>query len=300
MTTSQELPALLARRLTGEQSAWLTAARAEVAAGVDDPRFCVLFSLASRYAPRRALAPDTGELARAAAALPGWNPERWSTLDAVRGALVLARADLGTPRAAAAVEELFRYADMGELCAAYKLLAHLPSPERFVWRAGEGARSSMKSVYEAACCDTPFPARYFDAVAWRQAVIKALFVEAPLWRVWNLDARLDEELARMALDLTDERRSAGRPVNPETWMCLGRFGGERARKSIERELAGGPAVGRAGAALALARAGARERLLSLSAVEKDPLVHRTMAEALAGKHDSNCWSALDPHCQGAR
>jgi len=194
----------------------------------------------------------------------------------------------------------FRYVDMGELCALYRALAHLPRPERFAWRAGEGARSSMKSVFEAACCDTPYPVRWFDDVAWRQAVIKALFIEAPLWRVFGLDSRLDAEVARMALDLADERRSAGRPVNPETWMCLGANAGERGLASLERELASGPPRGRAAAAIALARAGQRERLLSLAALEEDPLVHRAMSAAMEGKMDALAFSALDPARAGAR
>ena len=88
--------------------------------------------------------------------------------------------------------------------ALYRALVHLPATERFTWRAGEGCRSSMRAVFEAIACDTPFAFRHFDDPAWRQLVIKALFVEAPLWRVYGLDQRLDEELARMALDLAEE------------------------------------------------------------------------------------------------
>jgi hypothetical protein len=214
--------------------------------------------------------------------------------------LVLSRTDLPTASGAAAVEELFRYADMGELCAGYKLLALLPDGKRFAWRAGEGARSSMRAAYEAACCDTPFPATHFDVVAWHNALIKALFIEAPLWRVWGIDARLDADLARTALDLTDERRSAARPINPDTWMCLGAHGGERALRSIEIELAGGSAFGRAAASLALARAGKRERLLELAPLEKDAFVQRAMLEAVAGSHASTAWAAFDATRQGAR
>ena len=52
-------------------------------------------------------------------------------------------------------------------------------------------------------------------------LLKALFVGAPLWRVYGLDKRIDAELARMALDLADERCSAHREVQPELWLCLG-------------------------------------------------------------------------------
>ena len=57
----------------------------------------------------------------------------------------------------------------------------------------------MLTVFEANACDTPYPATHLDDLAWRQLVIKALFVGAPLWRVYGLDKRLDAELARMAM-----------------------------------------------------------------------------------------------------
>ncbi len=300
MKTLPILLDMLARRLSPEGARWFDSACREIVRGVEAERFCALFSVASRYAPRGPLVPSAEELRAAQTALAGWSPERWTTLEALRVALILSRGDLGQSAAVAAIEELFRYADMGELCAAYKALAHLPQPERFVWRAGEGARSSMKAVYESACCDTPYPAAHFDAIAWRQAVIKALFVEAPLWRVGGVDRRLDAELARMALDLAEERRSAGRPVNPELWMCLGAFGGERALASLELELRSGPERGRAGAVLGLARAGAGARLAALQASETDPLVHATIVAALGGAHDSRAFAALDPNQQGAR
>jgi hypothetical protein len=148
----------------------------------------------------------------------------------------------------------------------------------------------MRVVFESICCDTPYPARWFDDVAWRQAVIKAIFVEAPVWRIWGLDERLDPELARMALDLADERRSAGRAINPELWLCLGAHGGERGLAALELELERGDARGRAAAAIALVRAGERDRVQSLVAVESDPAVREAMTGALEGKSDQTAFA----------
>ncbi len=281
-------------RLDARQQDWFQRARAEVRQGADDDRFCQLLSQASRYAPRGALAPSESELSAARAALEGWSLERWSVLECVRVALVLSLERLSEPRGERAVEEAFRYADIGEMCALYKSLAHLPLPERFVWRAGEGARSSMRALFEAAVCDTPFPARYFDDNAWRQAVIKCLFIEAPMWRVWGLDSRLEPELARMALDLVEERRSAGRPIHPELWICLGRHAGARGVAQLEREIREGSPRARAGAGLALARARELDRLQTALASESDPFVRQILTEALAGRAASSSWSALDP------
>jgi hypothetical protein len=132
----------------------------------------------------------------------------------------------------------------------------LPANARLAAYAGQGCRTNMRTVFEAVACDSPYPSRYFDDVAWRQLVIKSVFIDVPLWRVEGLDERLSPELARMALDLADERRSAGRPVPPQLWLCLGRYGGERAMKALHHELESGAVRARAAALLALGRAGA--------------------------------------------
>lgn len=286
---------LLREREPAPAWTWLQNAAAEVERGVDDVRFSSLISLVSRYSRRGPLAPSAAERARADELLRGFDPERWTMFETARAWLVLARRDLERASAVQALEECFQYADVGELCALHKSIALLPGPERFVWRMGEGCRSSMRAVYEAAACDSPFAARHFDDVAWRQLVIKALFVEAPLWRVHGLDGRLSEELARMALDLCDERRSAHRPVQHELWLVLGKHGGERALTALEKELAGTNARGRRAAAIALARAGKLQRLAELAAKEADPAVRATMESALRGEISQRAYRVLDPN-----
>jgi hypothetical protein len=295
MTPLEFLRQVLEERLDARSRAWLEASSGEIAGGVGEARFCALFSLAARHARRVPLAPERAELTAAARALEGWNPERWTLLEALRAALLLARADLASVAGERAIAEAFRYADEGELCALYRSLALLPSPERFAWRAGEGCRTNMKSVFEAVALDTPYPARFFDDLAWNQVVIKCLFIGAPLWRLWGLDGRLSAELARMALDLADERRSAGREVPHELWLALGEHGGARALDSLEKEVvASNPnARGRRGAVYAFARAGAKGRLQALARSEADPLVRSAIADAIAGNTASAVFRALD-------
>lgn len=274
----------LERRLEPKPLGWLRESLREIAQGPPPARLGALFALASRHVPRAALAPDERDLEAAGRAIPLWSPERWTLRETARVALVLAHPDLPHEAGALALEELFRYADEGELCALCRALALLPAGERFVARGREGCRSNMRSVFEAAALDTPYPLRCFDEEAFRQAAIKCLFVEAPLWRLAGLDERLSPELARMALDLADERRSAGRAVRPELWLCLGEHGGERGLRSLERELdpANPSRAGRRAAALGLARAGAGERLGALLEGEADALVRQSMEAALAG------------------
>ena len=236
-------------------AAWWTQALERVGGGLSGSAFGATLSVASRYAPRVDLDPGADALDRAHELLPGWNPERWDVLEATRACLLLSRPDLEEDSFASDLETLSQHADEGELRAIYKSLALLPEAGRFSTRAAEGCRTNIVPVFESVACDTPFPFAHFDDLAWNQMLIKGLFIGAPLVRVVGLDRRLNPELARMALDLADERRSAGRPVQPELWMCLGTHGGQRALDSLLHELASDHTAGRRAAYLGLARAG---------------------------------------------
>ena len=287
------LEQMLQRRLEGRKAEWLEEAVAEVEGGVSGTRLAGLLSLASRFVPRRHLAPSVDEIDEAWHCLPGWNPERWTILEAVRVALILAHKDQRDSAFTKVLEECFRYADEGETCALLRSLALLPLGQRFLWRAGEGCRSNMRSIFEAAACDTPYPATFFDEPTWRQLVIKSVFIGAPLWRVHGLDDRLSPGLARMALDLADERQSAGREVQPELWLCLGSHGGDRGLASLERELQSSNPTCRRAAALGLARTGQRESLRQFLQGEGDLEVIRTAREALDGRFNQISFRALD-------
>ena len=271
---------------------WSDGQVAQLAAGgVEPAAFAQTLSLASRFGPRGALAPGEAACAEASELLPGWNPERWTGLEAVRVRLILARALADPAGLAEAVEEAFRYADEGELCALYRSLQFLPDPERFRWRAGEGCRTNMMSVFEANACDTAYPAAQLDEVAWRQLCVKALFIGAPLWRVSGFDGRVDAELGRMALDLVDERRAAGRSISPELWLCLSGEPTERALEALNVELEGDDELSRRGAALALGRLGCHDRLREVEASCEGAL-GETARLALAGHHHQAAFGAV--------
>ncbi len=274
---------------------WYDTAAAEIAAGVSDTRFGSLISMASRKARPRPAELSEAALERAAEILEGWNPFDWTVLEMARVGLILARTDLQEASSSAAFKSALEYADMGELCALYRSMAFMPRAQDYVWQAAEGCRSNMSDVFRAIACDNPFPAAHFDDVAWRSLAIKALFSGAPLWRVHGLDGRLGEQLAIVALDLADERRSASRPVQPELWLCLGTNGGERALESMKLELLGANPGGRSAAAYGLARAGRSDLLRELREKEKDPGVLNAMDRALAGQHSQIEFRTL--HCQ---
>lgn len=253
--TGALLQNLLAPRLSDAAKDFLLIASNEIHCGVSARRLAQLLSLASRHVRSdTALEPLAHERAAADGAVAGWDPERWTLLETLRVALLMARPDLADDSFSAAFEHCFRYADHGEQCSLYRTLPLLPQGERFVWRAGEGCRSNMSSVFDVVACDSPYAVTYFNDIAWHQLIIKTIFMDIPLWRVYGLDQRLSPELARMALDLVEERRSAGRTVSPQLWLCLGRYAGERGLQALKLELTSGTLQGQRAALLALARA----------------------------------------------
>lgn len=308
MVTSATAPVLasfLVSRLGPGGAQFLAAARSECAGAPTSARFGELLALASRHVrPGVLLQPTDKERAAAAASLPGWECERWTLLETLRVDLALALAESGGEAADATLEDAFRFSDEGETAALLRAAAHLPRSERWRWRVGEGCRSNMRSVFEAAACDTPYLDLYFNDDGFRQAALKCLFVGAPLWRVVGLERRLDATLARMALDYTDERRSAGRHVPVDLWLCLGAEGGARAIACAERELehtqspAGSPPNhtqrARAAAGLALLRAGQRERLEALCGAESNGRVAGLWRRALAGENTQGLFRHLEP------
>ncbi|RDU98004.1 EboA domain-containing protein [Trinickia dinghuensis] len=251
------LATFLNKRLTPAAYDFLLDASSEIRNGAPIDRRAQLFSLASRHARASdALALDAAEQRLLATLGPTCNTAQWNQLETLRIALLLASPDIDTDAFAGVFDRGCRFADLGESCALYRSLPLLPDGVRFVARACEGCRTNMRPVFEAVACDSPYPARHFDDVSWRQLVIKAVFLDVPLWRVDGLDERLSPELARMALDLVDERRSAGRPVPPQLWLCLGAYPGERGLQALKEEVVTGGEPGQRGVLLALGRAGA--------------------------------------------
>ena len=82
-------------------------------------------------------------------------------------------------------------------------------------------------------------------------VLKALFVDSLLDPIAGLDARANEELARIMCDYAHERWAAGRPVTPEIWRCVGPFATGAMLDDLERAYASENDLEARGAALAL-------------------------------------------------
>ncbi len=188
---------------------------------LDYPAFNRLIAMASRHARRHPLNLSDDEQLQIRNTMPGWDLAQWNLLELLRVRLIIAQQNLAENAFAEILIQAFQFADEGEACAFYKAIPLLPAPERFLWHMKEACRSNMRSIVWAAGCDNPFPVSYFDDIAWRQLVMKALFIEIPLVHIHHLEHRLSTTLANMANDYVAERTSAGRSIPTDIKLLLG-------------------------------------------------------------------------------
>lgn len=288
----------LMARLDAKAADFIRNTQLEIQGDVEDARFTSLISLASRYIPRQLLMPTSNEVASAQKILAGWNPNAWSMLEAARITLILSRNDLLSNDFPDCFNRWFNYADEGELCALYRAIPLLPEPQRFVWRAAEGCRTNMKSVFTAVTCDSPFPQKYFDDVAWNQLLVKALFTETPLTRVYGLDLRISTTLSHMVLDYMDERSSAGREIPLDSWLCLGESTDARFEKFVKIALKSSSLKNGASAIVALGRAKKIDALQSLRDKNVNPHLQAVIIQVLNGRVDQIAFQELVSQVDG--
>lgn len=121
------------------------------------------------------------------------------------------------------ITKLLVTSDIREQKLIYKSLQYLQQPEDFELQMIDGIRTNMTDVFDAISLRSSYPLRYFKEAAWNQMVLKAIFMERPIYQIEGLDERRNADLARIAIDFAHERQSAGRKVTPELWRLVAPF-----------------------------------------------------------------------------
>ena len=275
MTPEALLQQWLEQRLGDAAVAWLRESVVSLSGGGTDRDLFRCVSLVSRKLGKAPLALYGPALAAATKARAGWDPSSWTVDQAGRIRLLLAAAS-DAETFVRRLDQLCATADVDELVAFYRGLPLYPDAPRHRLRAAEGVRTNMRVVFEAVAHGNPYPAEQLSEDAWNQMVLKALFVGSTLDPIVGLDQRANPALARMLGDYAHERWSAGRPVSPELWRCVGPFATGYLLADLERVLASGTPPERAGAVLALRRAKDPEagRLLDRHAALRDAVAAR--------------------------
>ncbi|WP_026127112.1 EboA domain-containing protein [Nocardiopsis xinjiangensis] len=141
--------------------------------------------------------------------------------DLVRLELLRTCAEEMAPDALAReVADLYHHGDSGERRAVLRGLAVLDTAAAPVARElmADALRTNDTRLIAAAAGG---PATdLLEAHAWRQAVLKCLFVGVPLAGVRGVPERVDAELVRMCADYAEERERAGRSVPDDVRLVL--------------------------------------------------------------------------------
>lgn len=199
---------------------WLKAQATKIASDEKGSKLFLSFSQASRYFPKDKLGLGEGDIHEARSLRRDWKPEHWNLLQAARAYLVLHLPADDPEQWLKQLNRLFETGDMYEQEALYAALCILPHQHMLAKRASEGLRSNITSIFDAVAVNNPFPAEYLNETAWNQLVLKAIFLQRPLYQIIGSDSRNNPDLADTLLDAVRERWSANRSVMPELWRYV--------------------------------------------------------------------------------
>lgn len=213
----------LEKRVPEGKAAWLKTTGESLMGDPEDWELFTSFSAVPRHTGKESAQLTKEEIAEAESHRSGWKPGKWSVDELGRVYLLLCYADQGKEAFLDRLEKIFVSSDMNEAVALYKGLPVYPWPESLKLRAAEGVRSNITTVFNAIALENPYPKEYLDQDPFNQIVLKALFVGSPLYKIDGLEKRANATLAKILVEYSQERRSAGRIVSPELWRNVGPF-----------------------------------------------------------------------------
>lgn len=102
----------------------------------------------------------------------------------------------------------------------YKGLFFVENASALTFLIEDGIRTNVTDVFDAIALNNPYAVNFLTDDAWNQLVLKAIFMERPLYKLYRLTKRNNKKLALMLNDYIKERWSAGRTVSPEVWQLM--------------------------------------------------------------------------------
>lgn len=229
----QTILSWLEKRVAEEKLNWIKTTGENLMGEPEDWELFTSFSAVPRHTGKAMADLTDQEKAEADAQRAGWKPGNWRVDDLGRVYLLLCYAEQGKEKFLDRLEKIFITSDMNEAVALYQGIPVYPWPESLKLRAAEGVRSNITTVFNAIALDNPYPKEYLEQDPFNQIVLKALFVGSPLFRIVGLEERANATLARILVEYSQERRSAGRVVSPELWRNVGPFIDEEFEEDIK-------------------------------------------------------------------
>lgn len=202
---------------------WLQSKVAKISGSGKSASLFLSFSQASRFFPKDKLSLSDSDVAEARSLRKDWRSETWNLLVTARAYLAMHIPHEPVENWRTQVSRLFETGDIYEQEALYAALCIFPHQELLASRASEGLRSNMTTIFDAVALNNPFPAEHLNEMAWNQLVLKAIFLQRPMYQIIGIDTRNNRGLAETLLDAVRERWSAHRSVMPELWRFVSPF-----------------------------------------------------------------------------
>lgn len=250
-TQAQAFLLMILSRQAGQKGlGWLEQQKVVIENEALPKKLYLSFSMASRFFNKEPLQLSAQDLVAAEEIRNGFRPYNWDVLQTARTYLLLLFSSNDQEVWFETIQKLFETADMHEQEALYAALPLMPYPLTLRKRAAEGIRTNITSVFDAVALENPYPADFLEQEAWNQMVLKAVFMQRPLYRIYKADERANEEMANMLIDFAHERWAAGRKVMPELWRFVGPFLSKSNFADIERVVKQGDKLEQAAGLLA--------------------------------------------------
>jgi hypothetical protein len=225
MTPQSALQHWLDQRLDAAGSAWLREAVSSLAAGGSDRELFRCVSLVSRKLGKAPLGLDAAAaLARPKLAPTGWDPSDWTIDQAARVFLLLAAVrPTATPSCVASISSAPRPTSTSSSRSIAGCRC-IPISRGIRVARGRGYAHQHESRVRGRRAPQSLsePSKLSEE-AWNQMVLKALFMGSTLDPIVGLDRAPMRSWRACYGDYAHERWSAGRPVSPELWRCVGPF-----------------------------------------------------------------------------
>lgn len=197
-----------------------------------------LFNASSRFIRKDKVQPSEQQKREANAIRVGLQPQKWSLLEFVRVYFLLQLPHEDEEVFLRDLGRLYETCDLEEQLAFYKALPLLPYPSGLINQATQGIRTNISDVFDAIALDNPYPSDFLNQDAWNQMILKAVFMQRPLYRIYGSDKRTNAELSQMLLDFAHERWAANRSVTPELWRFVGPYLTAKQMPDIHRAING--------------------------------------------------------------
>lgn len=197
--------------------------------------FFLAFSACPRYVGKETLSLTIQDLTKLEQVYPNFSATTWNKDEIARILLMMA---LPTNYNQELLNKLFETADYKESISLFKGIFFLPNAASFVPQIRMGLRTNMVGIFDAIALHNPYPTKYLTEDAWNHMVLKAIFMDRPIYKIYQIEKRKNEKLALIMQDYAHERWAAHRKVTPELWRFISGFVDKRFIKDIQKTIHG--------------------------------------------------------------